>query len=125
MSNFEQRAGICIRERESESRSDGRMDEGKLQLLERTARRVEAQPRFMAYLLLRYLELNGSDQVTLMARLGVDRAAFNRLALCWRPRAWRFDSDVARIAEVVGVDPTKLAQVIQVKYEAQDERRVD
>ena len=93
-----------------------------MQLLERMARRVEALPRFMAYLLRRYIELKGSDQVTLMARLGVGRTALIRLALCWRPRSWRFDSDVARIAEVVGVDPRKLAQVI---YEGQEERLVD
>ncbi|MBF6611607.1 MAG: hypothetical protein IVW55_00580 [Chloroflexi bacterium] len=29
-----------------------------------------------------------------------------------QPRSWRFDSDLARIAEVVGVDPTNLAQVM-------------
>ena len=119
MSNFEQRAGICIREMESQRQ--GQMDEGKMQLLERMARRVEALPRFMAYLLRRYIELKGSDQVTLIARLGVGRAAFIRLALCRRPRSWRFDSDVAQIAEVVGVDSRKLAQVI---YEAQEERLV-
>lgn len=98
------------------------MDEKKLQLLERMARRLEVQPRFMAYLLRRYIELKSSDPVTLMAWLGVDRAAFVRLALCLQPRSRRLDSDLARIAEVVGVDATRLAQVI---HEAQEERLGD
>lgn len=76
------------------------------------ARRVEADPFFLASALAEYARSEGLDSSELAAWLGCSAAILPRLALCRRPRpSPYFQADVDRIAARFGVRPDALARV--------------
>lgn len=83
--------------------------------LRRAAERAAGREFFFASLLLPYAEVEGLDDAALAERLGCAPDDLARLLFCRRPRreAPGFREDVERIAEVFGLDPDRLAQLVR------------
>lgn len=84
------------------------------EILSRVAQRLEANPQFMADVLVRYRRQEKLTESDLATQLGISAAAYTRLAMCKRPVSDRpgFGHQVRAIAEYVGCDSVQLAQLI-------------
>lgn len=83
--------------------------------LHRLALLARDRRTMLASLLALYQECEGLSDAELGARLGGDRDALTKLALCLRPRmeAAHFQADVERIAAAAGVSPVALARLVR------------
>lgn len=83
--------------------------------LDYLARRVGAEPFFLASAFAEYARGNGLDDAGLAQRLGCAAATLALLRLCRRPdgASSAFRADVARIADRFGIDGTILAQIVR------------
>jgi hypothetical protein len=83
--------------------------------LNRLARRVEADPRFLASFLAEYAQSEGLDESELARVLGCTREALTGIRLCRAPRsdAAGFREDVRQVAEQFGLDAVRLAEIIR------------
>lgn len=81
----------------------------------RLARRVEADPSFMAHTLASYRRRRRLDDTVLAAVLRCSVEALPRLALCRRPDpdSASFRTDLAHIAHYVGCDADRLASLLR------------
>jgi len=83
--------------------------------LKRLARRVEADPGFMASLLAEYARAEGLDDAGLAAALGCDEERLTGVRLCRAPRpdAAGFREDVRRVAERFAIDAGRLLEIVR------------
>jgi hypothetical protein len=83
--------------------------------LERLARRVRDDPRFLALVLAFYAESERLDDAALAARLGCPPENLPMLRLCRAPDPAPavFQTDIARIAARFGADPDTLAAAVR------------
>jgi hypothetical protein len=80
--------------------------------LDAIADRARKDPFFLGWLLDRYAAAEGLDDAGLAERLGC--AALAGLMLCRAPRrSPHFRADVERIAEVFGIDASRLAEALR------------
>ncbi len=77
------------------------------------AARLEDDSTTMAWVLARYREVEDTDDALIAITLGIDVARVPHLALCSRPRAELFRTDIETIAEHIGMDPLALAEVVR------------
>ncbi|MGH2532302.1 MAG: hypothetical protein ACRDJW_08325 [Thermomicrobiales bacterium] len=88
------------------------------ELMRRLARRLEANPDFLAAVFRRYRDAQDLDDDRIAFRLGVAPDDLPRLAICKRPRHDQTDptlfrADVETIAEEFGLNPFTLAEVVR------------
>lgn len=83
-------------------------------ILSRFAQRLEANPQFMAGVLLRYRNQERLTESELATQLGISATVYIRLAMCKRPLSDRpaFAHQVIAIADYVGCDSAQLAQLL-------------
>jgi hypothetical protein len=83
--------------------------------LDALARRVQADPAFLAAALADYARSERLNERALAATLGCSPETLTPLRLCRRPRAdpGAFRADVERIAARFGIRPAVLAQVLR------------
>jgi hypothetical protein len=83
--------------------------------LQRLARRVENDPRFLACFLVEYARSEPLDDAGLARELGCEEATLTRLRLCRapRPEAADFRRDVRQIAEHFAVDAVRLTEILR------------
>lgn len=79
---------------------------------DRLSRRVETDPLFVGWHLIRWLARHGYDEAALCGVLGCDAATLARVRLCYAPRAGRWAADVAAIEEGLGLRPGALGEVL-------------
>lgn len=85
------------------------------ELLRRAAQRAGRSEFFLASLLLPYAEIEGLDEAGLPRLAGCKPTQIPALLLCRRPASGAaFADDVRLIAERLGVDPLRLAEVIRL-----------
>lgn len=79
------------------------------------ARRLQSDPRFMAYTLAVYQEQEGFEEEELALALGIMPEMLSRLALCKRPDAQspEFAAQVREIADYTLADETQLANLLR------------
>lgn len=88
------------------------------ELARRLARRLEANPEFLAAAFRRYRDVQRVDDAGLAHLLGADPDDLPRIALCRRPRQdaadpGLFRRDVEAIAEDFTLDQMRLAEVVR------------
>jgi hypothetical protein len=78
-------------------------------------RRLQANPRFMAYALTVYQEQEGFEEEELAQALGIMPEILSRLALCKRPdeRSPEFAAQVREIADYTLADEAQLANLLR------------
>lgn len=83
--------------------------------LSRLARRMQQDPRFMAYALSAYQQQEGLDTEGLAQTLGALPEMLARLSLCKRPdpNSPRFAEQVREIADYTLTDETQLANILR------------
>lgn len=83
--------------------------------LTRLARRLQSDPRFMAYALAVYCEQEGIDEEELAQVLGIMPEMMSRLALCKRPddRSPEFAAQAREIADYTLADESQLANLLR------------
>lgn len=83
--------------------------------LERLARRVEADPSYLAHILAAYVRVENLDDDGLAAALGLDPSRLATFRLCRAPylEPDRFANDVRRLAEAFGLDERRLARIVR------------
>ena len=77
------------------------------------ARRVEADPFFLAAALAEYARTEGLDDAGLVAALGLPPDQLPHLKLCRPPRPDHFWPDVEHLAGRFGIPPESLAEVVR------------
>ncbi len=79
------------------------------------ARRLQSDPRFMAYALAVYQEQEGLEEEELAQALGIMPEMLSRLALCKRPddRSPEFAAQVREIADYTLADEAQLANLLR------------
>lgn len=94
---------------------------GRDTLLRRAAHRAADAPFFLASALAVYQKEHGLDEAALAAWLKCGEEALPRLGLCRRPdsRAASFRADVLTVAAFAGVQPIRLATLLQEADAAQ------
>ncbi len=89
--------------------------EANLSSLARLARRLSANPTFMAYVLAAYASQENLKEDELAQKLGISQEDYVRLAICKRPSATQsgFARGVRRVAGYVQADAAQLALIIR------------
>ncbi len=83
-------------------------------LIVRAARRASSRDEFMAWLLVRYQDLEQCDESQIAENLEIPRADVPKLALCLRPRPKTFVEDIAALAAKFNCDASKLANLVRL-----------
>lgn len=81
--------------------------------LDAFARRLAADPAFLASALADYARSEDLDEPELADALGCSVDILTRLRLCLRPRSDRFEADVQEIATRFGVDADALTKMVR------------
>jgi hypothetical protein len=86
--------------------------------LDRLARRLEADPFFLAWALAQYARSQGLDDSALAARLGCEVPVLTRLRLCRCPaeEPTAFRTGVSRLAERFGANADVLAEAVSLAW---------
>lgn len=79
----------------------------------RLAARFESDPTTMAWVIARYREAEGVDDMLVAVALGIDADQLPHLALCNRPRPELFAEDIETIADHIGVERERLANLVR------------
>ena len=87
----------------------------KTQLLQHAAKRASQDSFFLGNILGEYMSIHGLDRKRLSKQLSCSDSKLSLLALCRKPMEEdnAFRKEVQRIAEYVGIDALKLAQLIR------------
>lgn len=83
-------------------------------MLDHAARRAQAHPQFLGWVLARYRQLQNLSEENLADTLGVAPHDWRRLGLCLRPRDTHFADDIRQISIRFQADPSILAQVVRM-----------
>jgi hypothetical protein len=83
-------------------------------LLDYAAQRAKARPDYLGWVLTRYIERERIAEEELAQRLGIAAHDLPHLALCLRPRADHFATDVRQISTKFNINPTVLATVVRL-----------
>jgi hypothetical protein len=82
-------------------------------LRRRAAERARLRPEYLGWILARYEEIEGVDELKLRKQLDVSPEQWNSLHLCLRPRPKYFLKDVSAIAKDCQVSRDVLAMVVR------------
>jgi len=77
------------------------------------ASKLAVSPKFMAWIIARYREIEGLDEETVARLLGLDLYRLHRLAIFGRPRRELFNEDIETISEEAGAEPRALVELIR------------